>query len=89
MVDVNKLGVSVQISFFPQRYIRRAFLAASSAGASIPFFSRSGSRSRRSAFSASPPARTVEAHVAAVLRKLQLSNRHELSRWAVERRLVD
>jgi hypothetical protein len=24
-----------------------------------------------------------------VLRKLQLSNRHELSRWAVERRLVD
>jgi DNA-binding NarL/FixJ family response regulator len=34
-------------------------------------------------------ARTVEAHVGAVLRKLQLSNRHELSRWAVERRLVD
>jgi DNA-binding NarL/FixJ family response regulator len=34
-------------------------------------------------------ARTVEAHVSAVLRKLQLSNRHELSRWAVERRLVD
>ena len=33
--------------------------------------------------------RTVEAHVSAVLRKLQLSNRHELSRWAVERRLVD
>ena len=32
---------------------------------------------------------TVEAHVSAVLRKLQLSNRHELSRWAVERRLVD
>jgi DNA-binding CsgD family transcriptional regulator len=24
-----------------------------------------------------------------VLRKLQLSNRHELSRWAVERRLID
>jgi hypothetical protein len=24
-----------------------------------------------------------------VLRKLQLSNRHQLSRWAVERRLVD
>ena len=34
-------------------------------------------------------ARTVENHVSAVLRKLQLSNRHELSRWAVERRLVD
>jgi DNA-binding NarL/FixJ family response regulator len=34
-------------------------------------------------------AKTVEAHVSAVLRKLQLSNRHELSRWAVERRLVD
>ena len=33
--------------------------------------------------------RTVEAHVSAVLRKLQLSNRHELSRWAVERRLID
>ncbi|MEZ5075269.1 MAG: response regulator transcription factor [Solirubrobacterales bacterium] len=33
--------------------------------------------------------RTVEAHVSAVLRKLQLSNRHELSRWAAERRLVD
>ena len=33
--------------------------------------------------------RTVEAHVSAVLRKLQLSSRHELSRWAAERRLVD
>ena len=33
--------------------------------------------------------RTVEAHVSAVLRKLQLSNRHELSRWAAERKLVD
>ena len=32
--------------------------------------------------------KTVEAHVSAVLRKLQLSSRHELSRWAVERRLV-
>ena len=31
--------------------------------------------------------KTVEAHVSAVLRKLQLSNRHELSRWAAERRL--
>ena len=34
-------------------------------------------------------AKTVEAHVSAVLRKLQLSSRHELSRWAMERRLVD
>jgi DNA-binding NarL/FixJ family response regulator len=34
-------------------------------------------------------AKTVEAHVSAVLRKLQLSSRHELSRWAVQRRLVD
>jgi DNA-binding NarL/FixJ family response regulator len=33
--------------------------------------------------------KTVEAHVSAVLRKLQLSNRHELSRWAVKRRLID
>lgn len=33
--------------------------------------------------------RTVEAHVSSVLRKLQLSSRHELSRWAVERRLVE
>ncbi len=33
--------------------------------------------------------KTVEAHVSAVLRKLQLSNRHELSHWAVERRLVE
>jgi DNA-binding NarL/FixJ family response regulator len=34
-------------------------------------------------------AKTVEAHVSAVLRKLQLSSRHELTRWAAERRLVD
>jgi DNA-binding NarL/FixJ family response regulator len=34
-------------------------------------------------------AKTVEAHVSAVLRKLQLSNRHELSRWATTRKLVD
>jgi DNA-binding NarL/FixJ family response regulator len=32
--------------------------------------------------------RTVESHVSAVLRKLQLSNRHELTRWAAERRLI-
>ena len=29
--------------------------------------------------------KTVEAHVSAVLRKLQLSTRHELTRWAWER----
>jgi DNA-binding NarL/FixJ family response regulator len=33
--------------------------------------------------------KTVEHHVSAVLHKLQLSNRHQLSRWAAERRLVD
>jgi len=32
--------------------------------------------------------KTVEAHVSSVLRKLQLTSRHELSRWAQERRLV-
>jgi len=33
--------------------------------------------------------KTVEAHVSAVLHKLQLSSRHELSRWAVRRRLLE
>jgi len=33
--------------------------------------------------------KTVESHVSSVLRKLQLSNRHELTRWAHQRRLVD
>ena len=32
--------------------------------------------------------KTVETHVSSVLRKLQLSNRHELTRWAAERRIV-
>jgi DNA-binding NarL/FixJ family response regulator len=32
--------------------------------------------------------KTVETHVSAVLRKLQLSNRYELSRWATDRRIV-
>ncbi|HUC35916.1 MAG TPA: response regulator transcription factor [Acidimicrobiales bacterium] len=32
--------------------------------------------------------KTVESHVSAVLRKLQLSSRHQLTRWATERRLV-
>ena len=32
--------------------------------------------------------RTVETHVSSVLRKLQLSTRHQLTRWAAERRLT-
>jgi DNA-binding NarL/FixJ family response regulator len=32
--------------------------------------------------------KTVESHVSSVLRKLQLSTRHELARWASDRRLV-
>lgn len=32
--------------------------------------------------------KTVETHVSAVLRKLQLSNRHELTRWATLRNIV-
>lgn len=32
--------------------------------------------------------KTVETHVSSVLRKLQLSSRHELARWATDRRIV-
>jgi DNA-binding NarL/FixJ family response regulator len=32
--------------------------------------------------------KTIETHVSSVLRKLQLSSRHELSRWAAERKLL-
>jgi len=32
--------------------------------------------------------KTVETHVSNVLRKLQLSSRHELTRWAAERRMI-
>jgi DNA-binding NarL/FixJ family response regulator len=32
--------------------------------------------------------KTVESHVSSVLRKLQLSSRHQLARWANERRLL-
>ena len=32
--------------------------------------------------------KTVESHVSSVLRKLQLSTRHQLTRWAAERRLA-
>jgi DNA-binding NarL/FixJ family response regulator len=32
--------------------------------------------------------KTVETHVSSVLRKLQLSSRHELTRWVNDRRLI-
>lgn len=32
--------------------------------------------------------KTVESHVSSVLRKLQLSNRNEITRWAAERKLI-
>ncbi|MGI9610730.1 MAG: response regulator transcription factor, partial [Acidimicrobiia bacterium] len=32
--------------------------------------------------------KTVETHASNVLRKLQVSNRHELTRWAAKRRIV-
>jgi RNA polymerase sigma factor (sigma-70 family) len=32
--------------------------------------------------------KTVESHVSAVLRKLQLSSRHQLTKWATDRRLA-
>ena len=41
------------------------------------------------AYDLSISVKTVEAHVSSVLRKLQLSSRHELSRWAAQRRLVE
>ena len=32
--------------------------------------------------------KTVESHASAVLRKLQLSSRHQLTRWAAQRKLL-
>ena len=32
--------------------------------------------------------KTIETHVSSVLRKLQLSSRHELTRWANDRKLL-
>ena len=32
--------------------------------------------------------KTVETHVSSVLRKLQLSNRHELTAWAADRHII-
>lgn len=40
------------------------------------------------AYDLSISVKTVEAHASSVLRKLQLSSRHELSRWAADRRLL-
>ena len=42
---------------------------------------------RETADALSVAVKTVETHVSEVLRKLQLSNRHELTRWAVDRGL--
>jgi DNA-binding NarL/FixJ family response regulator len=42
---------------------------------------------RETAAALSVAPKTVETHVSEVLRKLQLSNRHELTRWAVDRGL--
>ena len=42
---------------------------------------------RETATTLSVSPKTVETHVSEVLRKLQLSNRHELTRWAVDRGL--
>jgi len=47
-----------------------------------------GSAYKEVALELSISIKTVETHVAAVLRKLQLSNRHQLTRWATDRRLV-
>ena len=50
--------------------------------------SRAATRTRRSRGELFISVKTVETHVSAVLRKLQLSNRHELTRWAADRRLL-
>jgi DNA-binding NarL/FixJ family response regulator len=42
---------------------------------------------RETAAALSVAPKTVETHVSDVLRKLQLSNRHELTRWAMDRGL--
>jgi DNA-binding NarL/FixJ family response regulator len=47
-----------------------------------------GYRYREVAEELSISVKTVETHVSAVLRKLQLSNRHELARWAADRKLI-
>ena len=47
-----------------------------------------GKSTKEIAFLFSLAVKTVETHVSSVLRKTQLSNRYELSRWASDRRLV-
>ncbi|MGZ4208077.1 MAG: response regulator [Actinomycetota bacterium] len=47
-----------------------------------------GSAYKQVARALSISSKTVETHVSAVLRKLQLSSRHELTRWATDRKLV-
>ena len=58
--------------------------ASARCSASLP----AATPTRRSAATSSISAKTVESHVSSVLRKLQLSTRHELTRWATDRRLV-
>ena len=50
--------------------------------------SPAATRTRRSPRELILSVKTIETHVSAVLRKLQLSNRHELTRWATDRRLL-
>ena len=51
-------------------------------------FSRRATANKQVARRLSISVKTVESHVSAVLRKLQLSNRHELARWASDHRIV-
>jgi len=48
-----------------------------------------GYRYKEIAASLGISARTVETHVSGVLRKLHLTNRHQLARWAAQHRIVD
>ena len=47
-----------------------------------------GKRNREVADALFISVKTVETHVSSVLRKLQLSSRHELTAWALERKLL-
>ena len=49
---------------------------------------RGATPTRRSPAALHISVKTVETHVSSVLRKLQLSSRHELARWAMGRRLL-
>jgi len=61
--------------------VRFLALSASDAPEDVIGVIRSGARGYVSV-------KTVESHVSSVLRKLQLSSRHQLTRWAAERRLT-